>query len=65
MVSVRIPAIEGSAVGGDIYYYEEQTPQRIAETIISVDFEDGYNGRERIRRLDKRFIREMTQLLEK
>ena len=65
VVSVRIPAREGSAVGGDIYYYEEQTPQRIAEAIISVDFEDGYNGRERIRRLDKRFIREMTQLLEK
>lgn len=34
VVTVRIPAIEGSAVGDDVIYYEEQTPEKIAQAIL-------------------------------
>ena len=64
VVSVRIPAIEGSAVGSDIYYYDEQTPEKIAEAICRVDTNDDYNGREKIRILDKKFVCELKTMLE-
>lgn len=64
VVSVRIPAIEGSAVGDDIYYYDEQTPEKIAQAILSVDFSDGYDGRAKIDSLAKSFEEEMKKFLE-
>ena len=55
VVTVRIPAIESSAVGRDVYYYDEQTPQAIAEAIMKIDLNDGYDGRKRIKELDNKF----------
>lgn len=63
VVSIRIPAIMGSAVGSYMYYYEKQTPAEIAKTIISVDMNDEYNGREIIRELDVKFCYELAELL--
>ena len=63
VVTVRIPAIEGSAVGDDVIYYEEQTPDKIAQAILSVDFGDGYDGRKKIEELNKIFIAELHELL--
>ncbi len=55
VVTVRIPAIENSAIGQDVYYYENQTPEEIAKAIMTVDFDDGYKGREKISELDSEF----------
>lgn len=37
VVSIRIPAIEQSQVGQYLSYYEEQTPQKIADAIMQTD----------------------------
>ena len=65
VVSIRIPAIEQSAVGGMLYYYDKQTPEEIAKAILSVNMQDGYDSREIIRKLDKQFQRDLNGLLEK
>ena len=65
VVSIRIPAIEQSAIGEYMYYYDKQTPEEIAKAIMQVDLNDGYDSRKIIERLDERFTREMAELLEK
>ena len=37
VLSVRIPAVENSAVGGILYYYDKQLPQEIANAIMDID----------------------------
>ncbi len=64
VVSVKIPAIEGSAIGKDVYYYDEQIPQKIAEAIKSIKFDDGYDGRKVIEKLDSEFSEKLKKLLE-
>lgn len=63
VVSVRIPAIEQSAVGDKLYYYDLQTPEEIAQAILSVDFKDGYDSRRIIRELDNQFQKDIKSLL--
>lgn len=63
VVTVRIPAIESSAVGQDVYYYNEQTPQAIAGAIMKIDLNDGYDGRKRIEELDIQFKEDLVGLL--
>ena len=65
VVSIRIPAIEGSAVGNYMYYYDEQTPKEIAKAIMSVNTNDGYDGRKIISKLDQSFCCEIKKLLER
>lgn len=65
VVSIRIPAIETSGVGEFIHYYDIQTPTEVAKTIMSIDFNNGYNGREVIDKLDKQFSKELKELLER
>lgn len=65
VVSIKIPAVEQSAIGEYMYYYSEQTPKKIAEAIMQVDFNDGYDSRKIIEELDKRAIAEIKKLLEK
>lgn len=65
VVSIRIPAIEQSAVGDMLYYYDKQTPEEIARAILSVNMRDGYDSRDKIRKLDKQFQRDLSELLEK
>ena len=64
VVSIRIPAIEGSAIGKYMYYYDEQTPQKIAEAIMAVDVHDAYDGRAVIRDLDADFQKDVKNLME-
>lgn len=64
VVSIRIPVIEGSAIGEYMYYYDEQTPQKIAEAIMAVDVHDAYDGRAVIRDLDVSFQKDIKNLLE-
>ena len=63
VVSIRIPAIETSAIGNDMYYYNEQTPENIAKAIMAINFNDGYDGRKKIEKLDKRFSNELKRIL--
>lgn len=44
VVSVRIPAIETSEVGKYVTYYDEQTPQNIANAIMSADINIDYRN---------------------
>lgn len=64
VVSIRIPAIETSAIGKYMYYYNEQSPEAVAEAIISVNINDDYNGREIISKLDLQFKKDLKLLLE-
>lgn len=59
VVSVRIPAIEASKVGKYLYYYDFQTPEKIAEAISNVSFNDNYNGRVIVDKLHQEFMQEM------
>ncbi|MGM9643626.1 MAG: glycosyltransferase [Eubacteriales bacterium] len=64
VVSIRISAIETSAIGEYMYYYDEQTPEKIADAIKSVNINDEYNGRKVISELDQKFQKELNCLLE-
>lgn len=64
VVSIRIPAIEKSAVGDMLSYYDKQTPEEIARAIMSVDLSDDYDGKKIIAQLDKEFKSELRKLLE-
>lgn len=63
VVSIRIPAVAGSAVGGVLSYYDEQTPQKIAEAIMRVDLDKPYDSRNLISELDKKFVMDLGDLL--
>lgn len=63
VVSIRIPAVETSEIGEYMYYYEEQTPQQIANAIKSVDFTKPYYSREIISQLDDQFVIDINRLL--
>lgn len=63
VVSVRIPAVEQSAVGNMLYYYNNQTPEEIANAIMAVDIADGYDGKYVIAELDKCFTEYIKNLL--
>lgn len=63
VVSIRIPAIEKSAVGKFMYYYDEQTPENIAKAIKSIDFSEEYDSRKTIGMLDKAFICDLQTML--
>lgn len=64
VVSIRIPAIENSKIGKYMYYYKQQAPDKIAEAIKNVDFNDNYNGRDIIKELDEKFKVETSSFLE-
>ena len=63
VVSIRIPAIETSAVGNMVFYYDKQTPEDIAKAIMSIDLNDKYDSREYIRQLSDQFEKAMKKLL--
>lgn len=64
VVSVRIPAIERSAVGDLLEYYDQQTPECIAKAIMRVDLQAPYDARERIAQLDAQFKMKLKKLIE-
>lgn len=64
VVSVRIRAIETSAIGDMITYYDEQTPECIAEAIRNVDMDTPYDSRKRINELDEQFQKDLKKLIE-
>ncbi len=63
VVSVRIPAVETSAVGENVTFYDEQSPKAIAEAILRVDATDGYDGQALLHALDAQFKHSLQELL--
>lgn len=63
VVTIKIPAVETSEVGNDLYYYDKQEPEKIAEAIMSVDLNDGYDSRKKIAELDRKFREDLKELL--
>ena len=64
VVSIRIPAIERSAIGDLVTYYDTRTPEAIAEAILKVDFENPYDSRAEIQTLHENFVVQIQSLLE-
>ena len=63
VVSIKIPSMEQSKIGEYLYFYNEQAPETIAETIKKIDLKDNYDSRSVISRLDREFREKIKQLL--
>ena len=63
VVSIRIPAIEKSAVADCIYFYNEQTPQAIANAIVNT-VGNNVDGKEKLFELNNDFTRNLNLLIE-
>ena len=63
VVSIRIPTIEQSAIGDMLFYYDEQTPECIANAIEKIDLQQPYDSRTRLQKLDKQFALDLQTLL--
>lgn len=63
VVSINIPAIKGSDIGEYMYYYERQAPKEIAKAIKKIDINDDYNARKVIFNLDKKFTKDLFEIL--
>ena len=63
VVSIKILALEESRIGDILYYYNDPNPIKIAETICSIDFEDEYDSRQVVKKLDVEFLANMQKLL--
>jgi glycosyltransferase involved in cell wall biosynthesis len=63
VVTIRIKAIETSAIGDKVYYYEKQNPKDIAEAILSIDLNEPYDSRKILKELDAKFSTEIKALL--
>lgn len=62
VVSIRIPAIEQSAVADSLRFYDTQTPEKIAEAIMCASKRNEC-GNEILKKLDERFIEDLYNLL--
>ena len=63
VVSIRIPAVETSAVGDRVYYYDRQTPEEIAKAIVSAAGNGGEDPRTVIEGLNDTFAQKLEELL--
>lgn len=63
VVSIRIPAIEQSAVVDSLIFYDTQTPEKIAEAIICAS-RGNECGNEILKKLDERFSEDLYNLLD-
>ncbi len=64
VVTVRLPAIETSQVGNDLFYYDENTPEGVAKAIQAIDLADDYDGKRVIQQLDTAFFASFCRLIE-
>ena len=64
VVSIRIPAIESSAVGPYMYFYDKQTPEEIAKAIMRIDIRRTNAGRESVAELDAQFRTDLSGVLQ-
>ena len=62
VVTVRIPAVETSGVVDAVSFYDVQTPENIANAVMSCGKID---GKEVMNNLNEKFVKEIVELLEK
>lgn len=65
VVSIKIDTVERSKIGKLMYFYEENTSKAIAEAVKKVDVTAPYDSREVIRELDKKFVKDIKEVLER
>lgn len=63
VVSAEIDVVVKSDIGDLVYYYQNQTPQEIANAIMSIDLNKEYDSRERLKQLDRKFIEQMKNMV--
>ena len=61
VVSIDIPAIKTASIGAYLNFYQEQTPEEIAKTIISARNKN--NNREIIEKLNCKFIQDLHKII--
>lgn len=64
VVSIKIRALETSAVNDLLYYYEEDKPEEVAKAILSIDLKEEYDSRKRIGELYTMFVKNLQGLIE-
>lgn len=64
VVSIRIPAVVQSSIAGNLFFYDIQSPEKIADAIINAS-EAEQNGNEVLINLDKKFEIDLRKLIEK
>lgn len=64
VVSVRIPVVVNSRVGDILHYYTEQTPEALAEAILSVNVAVPYNSKTVIDNPGREFMTALERMLE-
>ncbi len=63
VVSSNVECVKVSKVNNLINYYEDDTPESIAEAIQRVNVSDSYNSLELIKKLDTEFMEDLKNLL--
>ena len=64
VLSVRIPAIESSKVGKNIFFYDSQDPKNIADAVVSITSDNKINPRILLNDLNNEFIEDLKLFLE-
>ncbi|PAW30083.1 hypothetical protein BKC07_04450 [Peribacillus simplex] len=64
VVSSKIDCVERSQIGSLIYYYDIDTPVEISDTIKRINFNEPYDSRATLKKLDEQFTRDIKKLLE-
>ncbi len=63
VVCVRIPAIENSFVKDSVFFYDEDSPQAIAECVKKIDFDDDYDSLDVLRKEDSRIAADLKSII--
>ncbi len=63
VVSIRIPAIEQSAVADCVFFYDRQEPKEIAKAIVAASVKQT-DSKQQLREADKKFGEELKNLMQ-
>ena len=63
VLCAQIPAVKTSPVGEYIYYYDEQTAEKIAKSIMAIDLSNSKTKRILLNELDKELKLDIKDLL--
>lgn len=64
VVTVKIEVVERSKIGKSVYYYESETPESIAETVMSINLNEYYDSLNLIKTLDENFMQDLKTMLD-
>ena len=64
VISVDIPAVRNSEIGGELFYYKKQNSKEIAEQIMNVDTNIEFDSRNLLIELDRKFKHELKKLIQ-